>query len=296
MSLLRDCSQRGWRGARDSRYINVNRDRVDPSPTDGGKGRTTKAPRTRPSRWSGSRQRQAAHRGLQQLRGPRRADRDPRQDQRRHPWRHVALCGGIVGWRRRGACSSGAAGDQNQMYFNQTYELRQIRIADYAKRGEDISNAMPPGGQGLDRNNPRVQVLMKQQEQMTVTMGQMLGEEVLHVMREPWKSRRPMRRCAGRKQAHLSGPPADRLGTRGVPRRICRCGRGVHPPGGPAPWRCVHRGGGWRGLQRHRPAPETRVTFQAHNDVDSDKRSAPQGTFPPTTPLAAMSSRFWRPG
>jgi hypothetical protein len=43
---------------------------------------------------------------------------------------------------------------------------------------------MPPGGTGLDRNNPRVQMLLKQQEQMTLTMGQMLGEEVLHVMRE----------------------------------------------------------------------------------------------------------------
>ncbi|MEO8308007.1 MAG: neutral/alkaline non-lysosomal ceramidase N-terminal domain-containing protein [Pseudomonadota bacterium] len=80
--------------------------------------------------------------------------------------------------------TSGAAGDQNPIFFNQTYELRDIRIADYAKRGEDISNAMPPGGQGLDRSNPRVQLLMKQQEQMTVNMGQMLGEEILHVMRE----------------------------------------------------------------------------------------------------------------
>ena len=79
--------------------------------------------------------------------------------------------------------SSGAAGDQNPVYFDQTYELRDIRIKDYAKRGEDISNAMPPGGQGLDRSNPRVQLLMKQQEQMTVSMGQMLGEEILHVMR-----------------------------------------------------------------------------------------------------------------
>jgi hypothetical protein len=80
--------------------------------------------------------------------------------------------------------ASGAAGDQNPIYFNQTYELRDIRIADYARRGEDISNAMPPGGQGLDRDNPRVRLLMKQQEQMTNSMGQMLGEEILHVMRE----------------------------------------------------------------------------------------------------------------
>jgi neutral ceramidase len=80
--------------------------------------------------------------------------------------------------------TSGAAGDQNPIYFNQTYELRDIRVADYATRGEDISNAMPPGGQGLDRNNPRVQVLMEQQKRMNETLGQMLGEEVLHVMRE----------------------------------------------------------------------------------------------------------------
>lgn len=79
--------------------------------------------------------------------------------------------------------SSGAAGDQNPLYFNQTYELRDIRIADYARRGEDISNAMPPGGQGMDRSNPRVLVLMKQQQQLTLSMGQMLGEEILHVMR-----------------------------------------------------------------------------------------------------------------
>jgi hypothetical protein len=80
--------------------------------------------------------------------------------------------------------ASGAAGDQNPIYFNQTYELREIRIADYAKRGEDISNAMPPGGQGLDRDNPRVRLLMDQQKRLNETLGQMLGEEVLHVMRE----------------------------------------------------------------------------------------------------------------
>jgi neutral ceramidase len=80
--------------------------------------------------------------------------------------------------------ASGAAGDQNPIYFNQTYELREIRIADYAKRGEDISNAMPPGGQGLDRNDPRVQLLMDQQKRINETLGQMLGEEVLHVLRE----------------------------------------------------------------------------------------------------------------
>ena len=79
--------------------------------------------------------------------------------------------------------STGASGDQNPVYFQQTYDLRQIRIEDYAARGEDISNAMPPGGQGMDRNDPRVALLMDQQKRMILSMGQMLGEEVLHVSR-----------------------------------------------------------------------------------------------------------------
>jgi hypothetical protein len=79
--------------------------------------------------------------------------------------------------------SSGAAGDQNPIYFQQTYDLREIRIREYARRGVDISNAMPPGGQGLDRNDPTVTRLMNQQRQMVSSMGQFLGEEVMHVMR-----------------------------------------------------------------------------------------------------------------
>jgi hypothetical protein len=79
--------------------------------------------------------------------------------------------------------SSGAAGDQNPIYYQQTYDLRDIRTRDYATRGIDISNAMPPGGEGLDRNNPTVARLMNQQRQMVLSMGQFLGEEVLHVVR-----------------------------------------------------------------------------------------------------------------
>lgn len=79
--------------------------------------------------------------------------------------------------------SNGAAGDQNPIYFNQTYELRDIRIRDYAARGVDISNAMPSGGEGLNRDDPRTALLMEQQKRMVLSMGQFLGEEVLHVMR-----------------------------------------------------------------------------------------------------------------
>lgn len=80
--------------------------------------------------------------------------------------------------------SLGAHGDQNPIFFQQTYDLREIRVQAYAKRGEDISNAMPPpGGVGLDRADPVVAKLMAQQKRMLLTMGQMLGEEVLRVMR-----------------------------------------------------------------------------------------------------------------
>jgi hypothetical protein len=80
--------------------------------------------------------------------------------------------------------SEGAAGDQNPIYFQQTYDLRAIRIKEYAKRGIDISNSMPPGGQGLDRSDPEVAHLMEEQKQMITSMGQILGEEVLRVRRE----------------------------------------------------------------------------------------------------------------
>jgi hypothetical protein len=63
------------------------------------------------------------------------------------------------------------------------FDLRDIRIKDYAKRGIDISNAMPAGGQGLNKKDPEVIKLMNQQMQIIVSMGQFLGEEVLHVMR-----------------------------------------------------------------------------------------------------------------
>jgi len=82
--------------------------------------------------------------------------------------------------------SEGACGDQNPIYFQQTFDLRDIRIADYAKKGQDISNSMPGGGTGLDRKNPVVQRLMKEQELVCNAMGVMLGEEVKHVIRDPY--------------------------------------------------------------------------------------------------------------
>jgi hypothetical protein len=101
--------------------------------------------------------------------------------------------------------STGASGDQNPIYFQQTYDLREIRIKDYAKRGVDISNAMPPGGQGLDRSNPAVARLMNQQRQMVASMGQFLGEEVLYVMRNTERTETDVRLSGSQKTIQCPG-------------------------------------------------------------------------------------------
>ena len=109
--------------------------------------------------------------------------------------------------------ASGAAGDQNPLYFQQTFDLRDIRIEEYAKRGEDISNRMPPGGVGLDRNNPEVHRLMEEQKKMAESYGQLLGEEVKYVimmMRRfetdvTLETARTVISCPGRRQTNGGG-------------------------------------------------------------------------------------------
>jgi neutral ceramidase len=79
--------------------------------------------------------------------------------------------------------STGAEGDQNPIYFNQTFEVRDFQTkAILAKGGRDYSSGIPPMTD-LDRANPTVQRIERQQKQMILSMGQILGEEVLHVMR-----------------------------------------------------------------------------------------------------------------
>ena len=113
--------------------------------------------------------------------------------------------------------SSGAAGDQNPRYFQQTYDLREIRIKDYAERGVDISNAMPPGGEGLDRQDPVVAKLMNQQKQMILSMGQLLGEEVLHVMRGMDRMQADVRIAGRHKMVSCPGRERTNEGRAGFP-------------------------------------------------------------------------------
>ncbi len=113
--------------------------------------------------------------------------------------------------------STGAEGDQNPIYFQQTYDLREIRIKDYAKRGTDISNAMPPGGQGLNKQDPTVAKLMGQQKQMILSMGQFLGEEVMHVMRNTDRMDSSVRIYAGQKPVSCPGRQRTDTGRAGYP-------------------------------------------------------------------------------
>jgi hypothetical protein len=149
--------------------------------------------------------------------------------------------------------SSGAAGDQNPIYFQQTYDLREIRIKDYAKRGQDISNSMPPGGQGLDRKDPTVIKLMNQQKQMILSMGQFLGEEVMHVMRGMDRME-PSVRIDGRYKI-VSCPGRERTNQAGT-----ASGRGHHD------WRRERRG-----IQSDCPTSEEGVALCTDHDGDSDE-------------------------
>ena len=113
--------------------------------------------------------------------------------------------------------SEGAAGDQNPIYFQQTFDLRDIRIKDYAKRGIDISNSMPPGGQGLNKKDPTVMKLMNQQKEMIQSMGQLLGEEVLHAIRGMERTKSNARIYGGYKTISCPGRERTNAGRAGYP-------------------------------------------------------------------------------
>ncbi len=113
--------------------------------------------------------------------------------------------------------STGAEGDQDPIYFQQTYDLREIRIKEYAKRGEDISNAMPPGGTGLDRNNPTIAKLMNQQKEIAQSMGVLLGEEVKHVMRNISRTENKATILGIQKMVTMPGRKRTNTGRAGFP-------------------------------------------------------------------------------
>ena len=166
-------------------YINVNRNMIDPKTNNWWEGANYDAPSDKTVavlKFETMNGDPIAR--LLQLRLPRgngghhrpverRLPRRSFQDTSRNRWAGDAVA----------LFTSGAAGDQDPIYFQQTYDLRDIRIKDYAKRGQDISNSMPSGGTGLNREDPKTALLLNQAKQMILTYGQMLGEEVLHTYR-----------------------------------------------------------------------------------------------------------------
>jgi neutral ceramidase len=112
--------------------------------------------------------------------------------------------------------AAGAHGDQNPIYFQQTFDVRDIQIKYYAAQGKDYSNAVPPM-QGLDRTNPAVMRLEKQQKQMVETMGQMLGEEVLHAVRNATREISTIGIYGDQKTVTCPGRQRTNTGRGGVP-------------------------------------------------------------------------------
>ena len=91
---------------------------------------------------------------------------------------------------------------------------------------------MPPGGQGLDRKDPAVIRLMNQQKQMLLSMGQLLGEEVLYVMRNTNAYRLEASVCTADTRpfsvrdgnARIRGAPGSKARTRKPDRSNLRLG------------------------------------------------------------------------
>lgn len=114
--------------------------------------------------------------------------------------------------------SSGCAGDQNPVFYSQTLDLRALRIARQAARGVDISNAMPAGGHGLDRDDPVVQRLMGEQRAIATALGVVLAEEVLAVVRDRCDvPRTSLRLSSAQRVVHSPGRRRTDSGRAGLP-------------------------------------------------------------------------------
>jgi hypothetical protein len=68
----------------------------------------------------------------------------------------------------------------------------------------------------LDRNDPTVAKLMNQQKQMIISMGQMLGEEVLHVMRNTARAESTVQIYANHQTVSCPGRERTNQGRGGV--------------------------------------------------------------------------------
>ncbi|GAB2575895.1 neutral/alkaline non-lysosomal ceramidase N-terminal domain-containing protein [Microlunatus antarcticus] len=114
--------------------------------------------------------------------------------------------------------ASGCAGDQNPAFYQQTFDLRALRIAQHAARGVDISNEMPAGGDGLDRADPVVARLMAQQRAIAPSLGVVLAEEVLAVLRDRTDTPRTSVRLASvQRVVHAPGRRRTDSGRAGRP-------------------------------------------------------------------------------
>lgn len=176
--------------------------------------------------------------------------------------------------------SEGAAGDQNPIFFQQTYDLRNIRIAEYAKRGEDISNAMPPGGRGARQERSAGRSADGAAAADRPVDGATPGGGGL--------ARRTRRaRPAGDQSAdlwrdqdgRLSGAREDRHGPGWLSGNLCRWAGGADPSELAQDRRDRDRRGERRGVQPDRPAFQGPERLKPDDDGDLDQRPSADGLY-----------------
>ena len=131
---------------------------------------------------------------------------------------------------------------------------------------------MPPGGEGLNKSDPRVARLMNQQRQMVVSMGQFLGEEVLHVMRGMQRMESDVQIYGGQKTISCPGRERTNAGRAGFEGTYKDGAAGGNPARTAEGRRHCDRRGERGSFQPHRAAIETGVAVYRDDDGDADER------------------------
>ena len=190
------------------------------------------------------------------------------------PGATLALHRGLVRRQRSSPCGRrGAAGDQNPIYFQQTYDLREIRIKDYAKRGVDISNAMPPGRGGPRPQQPRRGEADEPAAADGVVDGAVprRGSAARDAEHRTDGDRRPLVRQLTRRSAARAA--SERIeGRAGFEGTYKDGGAGGDPARTAARRRRHDRRGERRSVQSDRAATEAGVAVQSDDDGDADER------------------------
>ena len=139
---------------------------------------------------------------------------------------------------------------------------------------------MPPGGQGLDRKDPQVAKLMNQQKQMILSMGQFLGEEVMHVMRGMDRMETNIQIDGRQKTVSCPGRQRMDTGRAGFPGTYKEAGSRGDPAWLAEAGRYRDRRRECRSVQPDCPAIEEGIALRPNHDGDAHQRVGPLRLHP----------------